>query len=307
MELFSIFTNVLLPILIMIGLGAFIHMQFRLDLGTLAKLNIYYLVPGLILIRLYETDLEWSIFFKVLVFFIGLCILLYIICEILSSLFRFNKGLRLAFSNSALFFNVGNYGVPVNDLVFRQDPVAMAVQVILMTFQNLLVYSYGIITLQRVNKEKLAKGMPYFKMPMLYVMVFGLGLNAFDITLPQAIYIPGAYIADALVAVALLTLGAQVVQLNFSKNMFPVYVSVGVRLLLSPLAAFLIIPFLNVDTVTAQTMFIASAVPSSVNSAIIAQEYENEPEFAAQSVLISTVFSVLTVTLVIYLSKLIYV
>ena len=307
MEIFNIFLNIIVPILILIGLGAFLHLKFNFDLNTLAKINIYYLVPGLIFIRLYETDLAWEMFFKVLVFFIFLSSLLYFVSKLISKLLGFSKGLDIAFSHSSLFYNSGNYGISVNDLAFRQDPIAMAVQVLVLTFQNLLVYSYGIISLQRLDKTKIKAAVPYFKMPVLYAMFFGLILNAFDLTLPQFLYTPGSYIADALIALALLTLGAQVVQLNFTKNMFTVYLSVGVRLIISPLLAFIIIQFLNVDTITAQAMFIASAVPSSVNSAIIAQEYENETAFAAQAVLASTIFSALSVTIVIFLSRILFV
>ncbi|WP_019415685.1 AEC family transporter [Paenisporosarcina sp. TG20] len=307
MEILSIFFNILLPILILIGFGSLLHLKFQFNLNTLAKINIYYLVPGLILIRLYETDLNWELFLKVLLFFIGLSVLLYFVSMIISRVFRFHNGLSTAFSHSALFYNSGNYGISVNDLVFRQDPIAMAVQVLILTFQNLLVYSYGIITLQKINKDMLKASIPYFKMPVLYAMFIGLGLNAFNITLPQFLYISGSYIADSLIAIALLTLGAQVVQLNFTKNMFTVYLNVCVRLLISPILAFIIISFLEVDTITAQALFIASAVPSSVNSAILAQEYENEPAFAAQAVLLSTIFSAITVTFVIYLSRIIFV
>ncbi|MBT2569423.1 AEC family transporter [Planococcus sp. ISL-110] len=307
MEIFNIFLNIIVPILILIGLGAFLHLKFRFDLNTLAKINIYYLVPGLIFIRLYETDLAWEMFFKVLAFFIFLSLFLYFVSKLISKFLGFSKGLDIAFSHSSLFYNSGNYGISVNDLAFRQDPIAMAVQVLVLTFQNLLVYSYGIISLQRLDKSKIKATVPYFKMPVLYAMFFGLILNAFDLTLPQFLYTPGSYIADALIALALLTLGAQVVQLNFTKNMLTVYLSVGVRLIISPLLAFIIIQFLNVDAITAQAMFIASAVPSSVNSAIIAQEYDNETAFAAQAVLASTIFSALSVTIVIFLSRILFV
>lgn len=306
MEVLSIFSNVLLPILILIGIGAFVHLKFQLDIKTLAKINIYYLVPGLIFIRLYETELDWELFFNVLIFFIGLSILLHGVSKILARIMRFHKGMRLAFSHSVLFYNAGNYGVPVNDLVFRQDPVAMAVQVLVVTFQNLLVYTYGIISLHKVEKGRFLHFSPLLKMPVLYAMLFGILLNTLDIDLPTFIYIPGSYVADALIAIALLTLGAQVVQLSFGANMFPVFISVAVRLAISPLLAYFIISFLDVDSVSAQTMFIASALPSSVNSAIIAQEYNNEPDFAAQVVLTSTVLSIISVTVVIFLSKVIY-
>ncbi|MFG6147527.1 AEC family transporter [Halobacillus sp. B23F22_1] len=306
MEILNIFLNVLLPILILISVGAFLHRQFQFDLSTLAKINIYYLIPGLIFTRLYETDLAWNMFADVLIFFLALSAVLYFVSKMISKIFRFHRGMQLAFSHSTMFFNSGNYGVPVNDLAFKQDPFAMAIQVLILTFQNLLVYSYGIITLQAGSQGFFKSLIPYFKMPITYAMVLGIGLNVFDVPLPDFIYTPGSYVADALIGIALLTLGAQVVQLNFSKNMWNVFLSISVRLMVAPLAAYIIIFFLDVNTTTAQAMFIASAAPSSVNSAIIAQEYENEPSFASQAVLFSTIFSVLTVTLVIYLSGLLF-
>lgn len=307
MELITIFTNILMPIIVLISLGSVLHIKFKLDLHTLAKINIYYLVPGLIFIKLYETSLNAELFSNVFIFFIALSVLLHIIAWTVGKLFRMRKSLRLAFSHSALFYNSGNYGVPVNDLVFKHDPLAMAVQVVVLTCQNILVYSYGLITLQPAQKNKLKMLIPYFKMPVTYAMLAGILINVFDITLPAFIYTPGSYIADALIAIALLTLGAQVAQLDFNKNMYSVYLATAVRLAISPLLAFGIIQLLSVDATTAQALFIASAMPSSVNSAIIAQEYENEPEFAAQTVLVTTLLSVVTVTLVIYLSKILFI
>ncbi|TWI54739.1 AEC family transporter [Halalkalibacter nanhaiisediminis] len=306
MELLMIFINIIVPIFVIVAIGALMHRTFHLDLNTLAKLNIYYLVPGLIFVRLYETEFTWQLFLDVFLFFIFLTVFLYFVSSFFSRLFHFNKSMRISFSHSALFYNSGNYGVPVNDLVFRQDPYAMSIQVIVLTFQNLLVYSYGVFTLQAASLGKLKAFITYLKLPITYAMLTAIILNVFNIKLPSFLYTPTSYIADALIGIALLTLGAQVVQLKFSKNLFTVYLSVFVRLILSPALAYVAILILQVDGVAAQAMFISSAMPSSVNSAIIAQEYKNEPEFAAQTVLASTVFSMVTVTVVIYLSKVLF-
>ncbi|MGB8001694.1 MAG: AEC family transporter, partial [Anaerobacillus sp.] len=120
------------------------------------------------------------------------------------------------------------------------------------------------------------------------------------------VLIPANYIADAMVAIALVTLGAQVAQLRFARNLSVVYVSLILRLLLGPAIALGIIYVLGIDGVTAQALLISSAMPTAVNSAIIAQEYENEPELSAQIVLASTVFSMVTVTIVISISRMIF-
>ncbi len=47
-------------------------------------------------------------------------------------------------------------------------------------------------------------------------------------------------------------------------------------------------------------------MPTSVNSSVIAQEYDNHPELAAELVFLSTLLSAITVVIVIYMSKILF-
>ncbi|MDF2651078.1 MAG: transporter, partial [Paenibacillus sp.] len=78
------------------------------------------------------------------------------------------------------------------------------------------------------------------------------------------------------------------------------------RLLVSPILALILILLLHLEGTTAQALLIASSFPTSRNSAVFALEYGNHPEYAAQVVLLSTLFSSLTVTVVVYVSKLLF-
>ena len=60
--------------------------------------------------------------------------------------------------------------------------------------------------------------------------------------------------------------------------------------------ALAIIFIFKVDGIVAQALLIGSAMPTSVNSAVIAQEYDNHPDLAAQIVLFSTLISAITVS-----------
>ncbi len=288
------------------GLGFFLQKKFDLDLQTLAKLNIYFLVPGFIFVKLYDTTFSGQLLLQIVVFFTLFIALLYIVATITARLIGFDKGKSTTFSNSILFFNSGNYGVPVNDLVFKSDPVAMSIQVIIFTLQNILLFSYGIFSLQSIQIGKLRALFSYFKMPVLYAMLAGILLNIANVSIPTFVWVPANYVADAMVAMALLTLGAQVAQLRLISSLPTVYISLAIRLILGPIIALGIIRILQLDGMIAQALFIASAMPTAVNSSVIAQEYNNHPNFAAQIVLFSTMFSTITVTAVIYLSRLLF-
>src|SRR5690606_7299660 len=105
---------------------------------------------------------------------------------------------------------------------------------------------------------------------------------------------------------ALLTLGAQIADLKLKFTHLPLYISMGTRLLAAPLLAFILLKLFSIDGLVAQALLISTAMPTSVNSAIIAQEYNNEPEFAAQTVITSTLFSSITLTFVIYIAMKIF-
>ena len=285
------------------AIGFVMQIKFKLNLQTLARLNIYFLIPAFIFVKLHSTEISIKLFSNILLFFILYVVILFIIAHFVGKITRMEKGEKTTFSNSVMFFNSGNYGVPVNDLVFRSDPFAMSIQVIMLTLQNIFLFSYGIFSLQSVKVGKLKAALGYFKMPVLYAMLAGVATNAFNISIPSFVWVPANYIADAMIALALLTLGAQVAQIKFMKGLSTVYYSLLIRLAVGPIIALAIIFIFKVDGIVAQALLIGSAMPTSVNSAVIAQEYDNHPALAAQIVLFSTIISAITVSMVIYLAR----
>ncbi|WBL14559.1 AEC family transporter [Sutcliffiella sp. NC1] len=304
--LLFILKDIILPIFIIMAIGYILQKKFKLDLSTLAKLNIYFVVPAFIFVKLYESSFTFQLFVNVLSFFILLVVLLYIIASITAKIMKMDNKKKTTFANSTMFFNSGNYGVPVNDLVFKSDPYAMSIQVIMLTLQNIFVFSYGIFSLKSADVGKLKAALGYFKMPVLYAMLSGVLLNYWNVPIPDFIWVPAHYIADAMVALALLTLGAQVANLKKIAISSFVLVSGGIRLIIGPTLALAIIYLFNVDGITAQSLLIASSMPTAVNSAVIAQEYNSHPELAAQTVLFSTICSSLSVAFVIYLGSVLF-
>ncbi|MBM7542318.1 AEC family transporter [Amphibacillus cookii] len=305
-ELLLILSEIIGPIFVMMLIGYVLQIKFKLDLPTLAKINIYFLAPGFIFNALYHAEWSGEVFGGVVLFFIVFVILLFIVARLFGRWLKMNKDKQTIFTNSAMFFNSGNYGVPVNDLVFQGDPYAMSIQVVALTFQNIFLFSYGIFSLRAAKKGALRAMLGYFRMPVLYGLLAGICLNIWQVELPELILIPANYIADAMIATALMTLGAQVAMIKFSSGMSTVYFSLIIRLIIGPLLALAIIYVVQLDGITAQALFIASAMPTSVNSAIIAQEYSDHSDFAAQIVLFSTLASAVTVTFVVYLARILF-
>lgn len=301
-NIFFIFSEIIVPIFILIGTGTLIQKKFQLDLYTLSKLNMYYLSPAIVFSKLSNSNLPLSLFGGVLLFSAALGFIMYILTQLVGLLTRINKQKQIAFTHSVVFYNSANYGIPVNELVFRHDPFASSIQISVMIYQNILIYSYGVFSLNSLKKNRFEAIQEYLKMPVFHALFLGLLFNALNVKPPTFIATPIDYVANALIAISLLTLGCQIAAYVPNFRNFLMYVSLFMRLVLTPIIALVILKLLQFEGVLAQALLISTAMPTAVYSSIIAQEYNNEPQFAAQTVVISTILSSLTLTLVIFVA-----
>ena len=301
----NILLDVVLPIFILIGIGSILQRAFRLDLYTLTKINFYFITPAAVFISMYESDISPALLGNIALFYTLYILVLYVTGKLVSRSRKFSRGMQAAFTNSLLLDNSGNYGLPINDLAFRSDPIASSIQALIMSMQSLLTFTYGVMSIQGAKSNGLyrqaLKG--FLKMPVPYALIFGLVMHLFTVPVPSFIYQPLLYGDKSMVAVALITLGAQIVKYPLRFDRLDVYLSVGLRLLFAPLVGLGIIYMLGLKGIPAQALLIASGMPVGVNTSILAEEYQNEPDFAAQTILISTLLNVLTITVLITLAK----
>ncbi|MEK4128276.1 AEC family transporter [Solibacillus sp. FSL W8-0474] len=303
-----IFFKIVAPILVLLVIGAILQRKFQFNLKALSHLITYCFMPAAVFINIYETSIEMSVLGQITIFiilFIGSQMLL---SQLLAKLLKLDKKESAVFKNSVVLINSGNYGIPVAQMIFATQPIGVAIQVILVIFQNMTTYTYGLYNLISSTKSGLAIVRDFLKMPIVHALILGAALNYFSVPIPETFSIPLEHIADGFVAVALITLGAQLSTIEM-RTMFnkTIFVSCFTRLVIGPAVALLIIFALGLDGVVAQSLFIASAFPTSRNSSSLALEYDIESATAAQTVLFSTIISCLTVTVVIYISTILFV
>jgi len=307
MYLGMIFFNIVAPILVLLVLGAFLQKRFRFNLKALSQLITYCFMPAAVFVNLYETTVELAVLGEVALFIVLFIGSQMVLSHFLAKSLGLAKTETAVFKNSVVLINSGNYGIPVAQMIFAAQPIGVAIQVLLVIFQNMTTYTYGLYNLISSTKSGLAIVKDFLKMPIIHALIIGVVMNFFHIGIPQFIRIPIDHVADGFIAVALITLGAQLSQLEI-KSMFnkTVFVSCITRLVVGPAVALLIIFMLRLDGVVAQSLFIASAFPTSRNSSSLALEYDIESATAAQTVLFSTIVSCITVTLVIYIAEILF-
>mgnify|MGYP001186300442 CR=1 FL=1 len=291
----------IIPLTIMISLGIVLQRAFKMDIRTLSKLNFYLFSPAILFKTLYESDLSLSILFQVLFFFLVFFFSMFLLTEIVVRIRKFEGGMRSAMRNSVIFYNSANYAIPLNQLVFVGDSFTMSVQVIIMMMMTLLPNTYGIYSVN-AHKQQLRETMrTIMTMPVIYVIPLAFLMKGFQIPVPEPLYVPINYVSDAFIAIALLTLGAQLGSMKWQFRLGDVLLANVLRLCAGPAVGFAIVWLMGFEGLLAQALVLSCAVPTSLTSVLLAVEFDNEPEFASQVVFSSTLLSVFTVTIVIYL------
>lgn len=301
-----IILDVILPILILMLIGAILQRKFQFNLKQLSTLITYCLMPAAVFVNIYDIRIEIDLLLQIIYYLMLYSLSLIIVSHFISKILKLENGESAALKNSISLMNSGNYGLPVSQLIFSQNPVGVSIQIFIVIFQNLLTYSYGIYNLLSATKTIGGSIQSFLRLPVFHALVLGILFQFFTIQLPNSILLPLNQLANGFVAIALILLGAQLsnIKLNFFHRVIT-WALIG-RLLMGPLVAFAMIYLLNIDGIVAQSLFIASSFPTSRNTSTIAMEYQIEPELHAQIVLFSTLFSIITVTVVIYLSYILF-
>ena len=306
-ELLYILSEISLPIILLIVTGFAFQKIFKTDVRSFTKLLIYVLVPVVIFVKIINTDFTWDLFLIVVAFVMLLQAAMYVISRVVGRLFKYPKSMRNATTNALTLFNTGNYGIPLIDLVFAGNPLAMASQIFVVVVQNITTNTFGVYQVSTGNGSGKKALKNIAKLPSNYIIVLAAIVKLTEFKIPDTLMVPLDYMADAFVAMALIALGIQLADVRFGQGAVKRALGIGIlKVVAAPVLGFLFVLLLGVKGVLAQALVIGISTPTAVNSAVLAREFNNEPAFAAQVVVVTTAICTLTLPIVIGLARLLF-
>lgn len=295
----QIFTTVLLPILTMIGAGALLQRLYPLDLPTLSRLQIYLFIPAFLFVYVLESALTlremagiWAaVMLPMLVVAAGVWAVM--------RLWGAGAATISAVMLSGVVFNAGNYGIPVAKLQFGAAGAAVQAMVILVANLSIWLMGYLIISMGRGKGWRGALG--YFRLPMIYVLAAAMALRGFGLRgLPAELgWLNFALhgMAEAVVPLALVTLGAQMV----TRVRWPDWRLIGavtaIKLVVLPAVTYGIVKGMGLWPWPGAQIVNAAAAPTAVNTLLLTLELKGDADTAADGVFWTTIASAVTVTL----------
>ncbi|MFC3039170.1 AEC family transporter [Virgibacillus xinjiangensis] len=297
-----VFLEVIVPLLLLLLVGALLQRKFHFQLRPIATFLTYCFMPAAVFLNIYQVEFNGQLLGQLVFYLLLFSSSLILLSTFLSKALKFEGEERTALKNSISLMNSGNYGLPVSQLIFSANPLGVSVQIIMLVFQNLLTYTYGLYNLISASKSAMDIVKSLLRLPIIHALLLGMVFQFFQIPLPTFVLIPLEQLAAGFAPLALLLLGAQLAAIRFTSFHRVIGWSMLGRLIGGPAFALLFIFMLGIDGVIAQSLLIASSFPTSRNTATLALEYQVAPELHAQIVLYSTLLSSITVTLVIYLS-----
>lgn len=291
--LFSVFFSVILPIFILIGVGALVDRMFHLDIPTLSKLNFYAFVPALTFIKILDADISLGKMLTIGLFSLAHMAILFLVSWFMMA----GPGLRerrVVLSQCAIFFNSGNYGIPLVLLAFGNGSIGILAVIILI--QNLVGFSFGIWLFEKAERSAGQVLLGLVKIPIMHSIVLGLLLRYLHMGIINQIRIPVTYLADGIIPLALIALGAQLSRTKISENVKPIVIIGGLRLFFSPLLAALLVLAFGFTGHTASVLIVTAGLPVAVNVYLLAAEYRRDEGLASQTIFWTTLLSAFTIT-----------
>jgi predicted permease len=315
-----ILLDILAPILLLVGLGAALRRKFGLDIPTISKLNIYLFVPAFIFDVVARSRLPWSAMGGVMLITTLNVFMLGAVVWGIGRVLRANPKTLAAVALAVMFYNSGNYGIPLAALAFPAGGApatgerdGAAVQAFVVFAMNLLTFTVGLAIAAAAGSGDWRKGVAtYFRMPMFPAVVAALLARwwlgaAPGRALPVAIAKPAEYLAQGLIPLALVTLGAQLADNPRWPRWRPLSMVLFLRLIYGPaqMAALLYgfhllgwkpLDLWGHDAWPAASLIVTAGVPTAVNTLLLVLEVGGETELAADSVFWTTVVSCVTMT-----------
>ena len=287
----------LLPLYLNIFLGYLAGKKLQANQETISKLMFFIISPLIIFNGVINTKLDFSVLsLPILTFAIScsLCLIFYGISRKM-----WTDGSRNIMAFSAGSGATGYFGLPVAMLIFDEQTQGQYIMGLLgvALYDNSLGYfisAKGIQSSQQCLKKVLC-------LPTLYAFFLGLAINILKIPMP-AVYadfiipIRGVYLVFGMMIIGIGLAGLT----QFKVDVKFLGMTFLAKFLVWPLLILFIIAldkaYLGMyDTLSHQVLILISIVPLAVNTVMMASIMNCQPERAAATVLLSTLFAFLYV------------
>jgi hypothetical protein len=229
----------------------------------------------------------------------------FVIVFVLGKLFRVKDKMFRTLFLCLGFGNVAYLGIPAltqsfGELIVPEASLIVAVYLFWM-------FTVGIGFLEYLKKKKAAGalkkiGLSIVKNPLLLAVVFGLVFSHFDVSIPAVFQKSLDMLSASVTPVVLVVIGLFLGNSKWGrlKDWVPSILFAVCTLLFLPALFYFVVKGLNLEVVDFSASIVDAAMPLAITPFALADEYKLDKSFIARSIVLSTVFAVVTIPFWIY-------
>ncbi|AGB40326.1 putative permease [Halobacteroides halobius DSM 5150] len=271
---------------------------------NLTNLIIYVTLPALLIDSMsYQFSLErltqlGSVFINAVLVYLLMIIISYIVIHFLSVEQRFKD----VYQFILIFGNVGFMGYPVIEVVYGSTEGIFLAAIYNLVF-HLVLWTLGIMIMSRSQENGQNLSLQGLLNPGVISITVGFLLFIFSIELPKPITYSLEMLGETTTPLSMIVVGSILAQVQIKDIIYnsKLWLITLIRLLILPLTTLLILQNFNLDRLILGVVVILTAMPAAANTAIFAQEFGGDEALASEGVFLTTLLSIFTIPLIVYL------
>lgn len=295
-QFFSIFVNVIVPVFVLVLMGYSLGPRLNIDYRSLTRTAYYILIPAFVfnVLSTLQIDINTAgrMILGISLVYIGSGLISWLVAHLL----RLSREMTVAFFMTSVFGNVGNFGLALTGFKLGQ-PGMQSATVYMMTI-NTLSFALCVLAAGWVRNGGMGAIKTLFKTPGVIILPFALVFPLTGTTPPLMVRHISGLLSDAMIPIMLLVLGLQLRESGKLEWGIPTFAASGIRLIIGPILAFLLIPFLGLSGIQASSGILQASMPAAVLTAIIALENDIVPAFVTSVVFTTTLLSLISLAIV---------
>ncbi len=281
--IFSIFS---IYLFIIIGYIAKRSFKEQIDDKTITLLNVYFLQVFLTFWGLLLRPIDITLFYAPFVYLIIILIALIFSALFAKKFFHEKKEHSIAVV-AALIGNTANLGIPLNIAIFGEASIPYTTIVNLMNI--FVVYTIGVYFYSRGTFSVTESLKNVLKLPILWAALIAIGLSLYGYRPNKAIMdmlMMGAYasITMQLILFGIYLYGTKVREINRTLISWVI----SFKFLLLPTLAFVVLSFLELDSMIKGIIFIELLTPLAIANVNLSSLYDCEPKIVTALVFITS-------------------
>jgi malate permease and related proteins len=300
--LFRVLLDVVAPVLIVAFIGGVVGRRVGMATETMSRAVFYLFSPALVFTSLSTIKAGSGDVARLVGIAVGVFIMNVVVSTLWGTLRHHDRPTRATSLLSNSVVNHGNMGLPMARLAFGEAGLQLAV--VIFVTGVVLWATFGIMLANAVAgrgtwRTSLRAPLKY---PSIYAAGLGVIVNGFEIHLPTFITDSTKSLGQASIPCMLVVLGLQFRRPDVRQLFEPAAVAVN-RLVLGPLGAWGIAAAIGLHGTPAKIGILLCGMPTAVMTTILARELDGKPELAVNTVLVTTLASIGSLTVLISLLR----